>query len=89
MHSKLGVSFQKLGKIIKKVEKIKPSISKFLKKDYSLVLPQKTAKELVNIFSEKQGELKIYFSPNQSFLNLIFKSQLPEAREDGRPATSR
>lgn len=36
-----------------------------LKKEYSLILPQKTAKELVNIFNEKQGELKMYFSPNQ------------------------
>jgi len=36
-----------------------------LEKEYSLILPQKTAKELVNIFSEKQGELKMYFSPDQ------------------------
>ena len=36
-----------------------------LEKEYSLILPQKTAKELVNIFGEKQGELKMYFSPNQ------------------------
>jgi len=36
-----------------------------LGKEYSLILPQKTAKELVNIFNEKQGELKMYFSPNQ------------------------
>ncbi len=36
-----------------------------LEKEYSLILPQKTAKELINIFSEKQGELKMYFSPNQ------------------------
>ena len=36
-----------------------------LKKDYSLILPQKTAKELVSIFGEKEKELKIYFSPNQ------------------------
>ena len=36
-----------------------------LSKDYSLIIPQKTVKEIVNIFEEKQGELKIYFSPNQ------------------------
>ncbi len=36
-----------------------------LEKEYSLILPQKTAKELVNIFGEKQGEVKMYFSPNQ------------------------
>ena len=37
-----------------------------LEKEYSLILPQKTVKEIVNIFNEKQGELKIYFSPNQA-----------------------
>ncbi len=36
-----------------------------LKEDYSLILPQKTAKELINIFNDKPGELKIYFSANQ------------------------
>lgn len=36
-----------------------------LKKEYSLILPQKTAKEIVNVFGEKKGELKMYFSPNQ------------------------
>ncbi len=36
-----------------------------LEKEYSLILPQKTAKELINIFNEKQGELKMHFSPNQ------------------------
>ena len=39
--------------------------SSSLEKEYSLILPQKTVKEIVNIFNEKQGELKIYFSPNQ------------------------
>ena len=34
-------------------------------KDYSLIIPQKTVKEIVNIFGDKQGEIKIYFSPNQ------------------------
>jgi DNA polymerase III subunit beta len=36
-----------------------------LKKDYSLIIPQKTAKEVMNIFGEKTGDIKIYFSPNQ------------------------
>ena len=36
-----------------------------LNKEYSLILPQKTIKEIVNIFNERPGELKIYFSPNQ------------------------
>lgn len=41
-----------------------------LKKDYSLILPQKAAKEIINIFGEKKGEIKIYFSPNQIMLEL-------------------
>ncbi len=49
-------------------------ISSSLKKEYSLILPQKTVKEIVNIFSEKSGELKIYFSPNQ----IMFESQMEE-----------
>ena len=36
-----------------------------LKQEYSLILPQKTAKEIINIFSEKKGEIKMFFSPNQ------------------------
>lgn len=45
-----------------------------LKKDYSLILPQRAAKEIVNIFGEKKGELKIYFSPNQ----IMFEFPLEE-----------
>lgn len=36
-----------------------------LLQEYSLILPQKAAKEIVNIFGEQRGELKIYFSANQ------------------------
>lgn len=45
-----------------------------LKKEYSLILPQKTAKEIVNVFGEKKGELKMYFSPNQ----IMFEYLMPE-----------
>ncbi|MBZ9578146.1 DNA polymerase III subunit beta [Patescibacteria group bacterium] len=45
-----------------------------LKKEYSLILPQKTAKEIVNVFGEKKGELKMYFSPNQ----VMFEYLMPE-----------
>lgn len=34
-------------------------------REISFILPQKTARELVNIFSERKGKLKLYFSPNQ------------------------
>lgn len=45
-----------------------------LKKDYTLILPQKAAKEIINIFGGREGELKIYFSSNQ----IMFESPMPE-----------
>lgn len=45
-----------------------------LSKKYSFILPQKTAKEIINVFSEQKGKLKIYFSPNQ----ILFESQMEE-----------
>lgn len=44
-------------------------------KGQSLILPQKAARELINIFGELGGDLKIYFSPNQ----IVFESQIEEA----------
>ncbi|MBU3942715.1 DNA polymerase III subunit beta [Patescibacteria group bacterium] len=43
-------------------------------REYSLILPQKTIKEIINIFGERVGDLKIYFSPNQ----VMFESQMEE-----------
>lgn len=43
-------------------------------KEISLILPQKTAKELVNIFGSKDKEIKIYFSPNQ----ILFETEMEE-----------
>jgi len=40
-------------------------LGKPIEKGCSFILPQKAAKEIINIFGEKKGELKIYFSPNQ------------------------
>lgn len=45
-----------------------------LTKEYSFILPQLTAREIVNVFSEKEGELRIYFSPNQ----VLFETRLSE-----------
>ena len=45
-----------------------------LTKEYTFILPQLTAREIVNVFSEKEGELRIYFSPNQ----VLFESMLSE-----------
>jgi DNA polymerase-3 subunit beta len=45
-----------------------------LSQEYSLILPQRAAKEVVNIFGDKEGDLKIYFSPNQ----ILFEMSLSE-----------
>ncbi|MFH1509590.1 MAG: DNA polymerase III subunit beta [Candidatus Nealsonbacteria bacterium] len=45
-----------------------------LSKNYSLILPQRTAKELINIFGEKEGNLSIYFSPNQIMFERLLSS---------------
>jgi len=45
-----------------------------LPQECSLILPQQTAKEVINIFSQKKGDLRIYFSPNQ----ILFESMMPE-----------
>src|SRR3990167_2469477 len=51
------------------------SLEKAVKKDYSFILPQKTAREIINILEEKDGILKIYFSPNQ----ILFEFPMKEA----------
>jgi len=45
-----------------------------LLQEYSLILPQQTAKEIINIFGQKEGDLKIYFSPNQ----ILFETLMAE-----------
>ena len=42
-----------------------------LSKEYSLILPQSAAKELISVFGEKEGELKIYLSPNQVLFEYV------------------
>ena len=56
-----------------------------LLKEYALILPQKTTKEIINIFSEKEGDLSISFSPNQ----ILFESQMPETPHPQIQVTSR
>ncbi len=45
-----------------------------LNKEYALIIPQKTVKEIINIFGEKNGEINIHFSPNQ----IMFESLMEE-----------
>jgi DNA polymerase-3 subunit beta len=56
-----------------------------LPKEYSLILPQKAAKEIINIFGEKKEELKFYFSPNQIWLeSMIEEVSHPEIQFTSR-----
>jgi DNA polymerase-3 subunit beta len=50
--------------------------SNSLENDYSLILPQKTVKEIINIFSNKEEDLNIYFSSNQ----IMFESFITELK---------
>lgn len=54
-------------------------------KKQSLILPQKAARELINIFGEKTGDLKIYFSSNQ----IVFEFQMEETNVPQIQFTSR
>ncbi len=56
-----------------------------VKKNYSLILPQKTAKEIINIFGEKEGNMNIYFSANQ----VMFEKILSETTHPEIQLTSR
>ncbi|MFW6311636.1 MAG: DNA polymerase III subunit beta [Nanoarchaeota archaeon] len=50
------------------------SLDKKNKDDFSFILPQKAAKEIVNIFKGKEKEIKLYHSPNQ----VLFESEMEE-----------
>jgi len=55
-------------------EKTLPIEKVNLRQPYSLILPQKAAKEIINIFGEKKEELKIYLTPNQ----ILFETLMSE-----------
>lgn len=42
-------------------------------KDYSFILPQRAAKEIIAIFGEKEEDLTIFFSPNQILFETSFR----------------
>jgi len=56
-----------------------------LSKNYSLIVPQKTVKEVINIFGDSANEMKIYFSPNQ----IMFESLMQETDHPQVQLTSR
>jgi len=44
-----------------------------VKRDISFILPQKPAREIINILNEKEGNVKIYFLPNQTMFESPMK----------------
>ena len=44
-----------------------------VKRDISFILPQKPAREIINTLGDKEGKLKIYFSPNQTMFEFPMK----------------
>ena len=44
-----------------------------VKKDFSFILPQKPAREIINTLGEKDGKIKIYFLPNQTMFEFPMK----------------
>jgi DNA polymerase-3 subunit beta len=51
-------------------EKKIPTITP-LSKNYSLILPQNAAREIIGIFGNEEGELNLYLSPNQIFVEKL------------------
>jgi len=56
-----------------------------ISQNYSLILPQRAAKEIINIFGDKEGDLTVYFSPNQ----ILFEAPLSEVKHPQVQVVSR
>ncbi len=52
-----------------------------LEQDYSIILPQKAVREIMNVFGEKDEELRIFISPNQvQFTSLMSETDHPQVQ---------
>lgn len=50
-----------------------------ISQEYALILPQKTAREIINIFGEREGDIRLYLSSNQVlFESLMSETSHPE-----------
>jgi len=47
------------------------SLENRVEKEIAFILPQRSCREIINIFGDKQGELKIYLSTNQILLETM------------------
>jgi DNA polymerase-3 subunit beta len=54
-------------------------------KEYSFIVPKKTAKEAISVFGDKKGEICVYFSPDQ----IMFELTMEEAKHPFVRLTSR
>ncbi len=61
------------------------NLEESLKKDYSFILPQKSAREIMNILENKEGLVKICFSSNQ----VLFEVPMKEVNHPQVQITSR
>lgn len=60
-------------------------LDKAVKKEMSFIIPQKPAKEIMNILSEKDENAKIYFTPNQIMFEVLLKdSEKPQIQITSR-----
>jgi DNA polymerase-3 subunit beta len=81
-----GIYFSFEGKILKivatdsfRLAEKKIHLPFSLNKNYSLILPQNTAKEIIGIFGKEEGEINLYFSTNQIFIESL-ASELPHPK---------
>lgn len=52
-----------------------------VKRDISFILPQKPAREIMNVLGGKEGNVKIFFSPNQTMFEVAMKeAQHPQVQ---------
>lgn len=74
----------RLGEKTLFAEKLK-TIYNLSEKEVAFILPQKTAKEVINIFKPKKGRLRIYLSPN----HILFERMMEEIKHPEIQLTSR
>jgi len=67
----------------KKIHSVSPLNG--ISQDYSLIVPQRAAKEIISIFGQKDGDISIYFSANQ----IMFESPLAETSHPKVQLTTR
>ncbi len=55
------------------------TLSEEMKGEISFILPQKACREIINLFSEREGDVKIYLSSNQILLEMLM-SETPHPK---------